>query len=171
MKTLVIGLPGAGKSVLTEALCRRGIDALDCDEEISRWVDLQTGLDVGYQPPHPIDANRYAWNFRLDCLADRLERPHDVYACGNSGNIIDALPLIDQLVYLDVPLPELRRRLIERTTNSYGKAEEEWQFIVGWYSGEKSRWMAEGAVIIDASQPLHLVFGELLGLRAKRLFR
>jgi adenylate kinase family enzyme len=112
MHILVMGSSGSGKTYLSTALKKRGVNATDADtvEGLGAWTSL-TGRTVSF----PLDANRsflknhaYLWDRQV--LVKFLDRQQQVYLFGTSSNVFDMLDLFDKVFFLTVP-PDL---LVER---------------------------------------------------------
>src|SRR2546425_12096665 len=100
-----MGPSGSGKSYVSSALRKRGVNAPDADtvEGLGAWVDM-----AGDIAPYPLDASRsflknhaFLWN-RL-VLVEFLGRQKEVYLFGMSSNAFDMLDLFDEGFYLTVP--------------------------------------------------------------------
>lgn len=168
MKIFVGGISGSGKSTLAGHLRNGGLHCVDdaFTPELSYWANKTTGERV----PEPVDFNRpldWKWDERtvrslLGAAANR-----DLIICGNAANQHKFYSLFDRLYVLVADNDTLRRRLLGRTTNSFGKQPDE----LAWVLGENERLTHEllvaGAQAIDATQPEDAVVNDFLAsLRA-----
>lgn len=105
-------MSGSGKSSAVEELRRRGFTAIDTDDDAwCEWVSS----------PEP------DWIWREDVMARLLAEPRaaPLFLAGcktNQGRFYDRL---DHVVLLTAPLEVLLDRVARRTTNPYGRREEE----------------------------------------------
>ena len=134
---LVQGVSGAGKSSVYDELIRRGYKAVSTD----RAWKAAGGSD---------------WD---EAKAVReLERPDPdvLFVCGGGGERF--LSYFATVFELRIDDDTLRRRLAERTNNDYGKHPDELAHMLDL----NRRAAPEGAVVVDATQPLEHVVDELL---------
>jgi dephospho-CoA kinase len=112
VNVLLTGMSGTGKSTLIRELRRRGHAAHDADD--------------GYSEPRA----EGRWGWRVDAVAELLatasETPLFFAGCAEEQA---ELPF-DYRILLTLPEPVLVERLRTRTTNSYGRGEEELQQVL-----------------------------------------
>ena len=110
-------MSGTGKSTALSALRRRGFEVLDTDEP--GWTEWSDG-DGGY-----------IW--REDRVAEVLARNREVplYVSATVSNQGRFYPRFDAVVLLSAPAEVLLDRIERRTTNDYGKKDEERDLILG----------------------------------------
>ena len=152
--TLVLGVPGSGKTYISTQLAQKEINAYDADElnGLCKWVDKE-----GKRVVFPKDATKewlgshsYIWDRNF--LKSWLDENCSAILFGISSNAWDVFDLFDRVVYLYVGKDELRRRLDDPSRkNPMGKTEEQKQSIFD--NMEKNRKKAEslGAVVADAT--------------------
>jgi hypothetical protein len=165
---LVEGLSGAGKSSVYEELVRRGYPAISTDRAWGFHADPDTGLPGG-----PMRHDTWMWD-RHKAVSE-LERPDPdvLFVCGSSRNRDDFLPYFTRIFNLRIDEDTLRRRLQERIVTDVAKPppsrlrmwtpmqpEEVERTLELNRSDEKP----EGAIDVDATQPLNRVVDELLRL-------
>ena len=162
----VTGLSGSGKSTVCGVLQQQGRYALDADQGgLSHWRHRATSQRA--HPPSPLPPGwiaTHAWWLDPDRVAelarDAKERP--VFLFGSVENEHEVHPLCDQVVCFVCDSATLRHRLATRTSNSFGKQPEELNAILAWNEELASHYRAQGATLIDTTQPLHQVVRELL---------
>jgi hypothetical protein len=139
---LVEGLSGAGKSSVYEELIGRGYKAISTDR---------------------------AWKSRAGPMWDQQRavselvspEPEVLFVCGSSRNRDRFLPYFTKIFNLRIDDDTMRRRLLERTNNDFGKQPEEVELMLRLNRSDEK---PAGAIDVDASQPLHDVVDELLRL-------
>ncbi|MGI6878160.1 AAA family ATPase [Microbacterium sp. gxy059] len=132
-RILVTGMSGAGKSTLLGELARRGHLTVDTDYD-------------GWELPGAV------WD--EDRMSDLLQRHQDVVVSGtaeNQGRFYDRL---DHVVLLSAPVDVLITRVANRTTNPYGRSQEE-QAEIRRYVREVEPLLRCGASVeLDGRRPL-----------------
>jgi broad-specificity NMP kinase len=109
-------MSGTGKSTALAELRKRGFEVVDTDERgWTEWSDEDGG---------------YVW--REERIADLLsgDREAPLYVSGTVSNQGRFYPEFDAVVLLSAPADVLLGRLEGRTTNPYGKSEEERDLII-----------------------------------------
>jgi dephospho-CoA kinase len=108
MRVLLTGMSGTGKSALVAELRRRGHTAYDADED-------------GFSEPR----ENGRWGWKADRVAELLASHADglLFFAGSSEEQAD-LPF-DRRVLLTAPRDVIVERLRTRTSNRYGRGDEE----------------------------------------------
>lgn len=160
----VTGNSGAGKSTVCAELKRRGEHAIDTDwEGYNHWVDRVTG-QVVVDPPYPAPAgwlHRFGWEISREAVEALVGRP-TVFLCGSVENEDDVRDLFDVIVCLVIDDATLRRRLAERTTNTFGAHPEELAAALDGNERTERLYRALGATIVDGGLPLEAVADAVL---------
>jgi shikimate kinase len=161
----VTGNSGSGKSSVCEVLNAMGHRAIDTDlEGYSRWVCRDSG-EVVDELPHPVP-DRYAWRIEAELVRElAIESGSSlVFLCGSVENSSDILDYFDQIVSLVADDETIERRLLTRTTNSFGKHPDELADVLAWNQTVADRWRARGASIVDSTRPLAEVVRAVLDI-------
>jgi thymidylate kinase len=166
---LVTGISGAGKSAACVELQERGYEAHDTDLEGNAvWIHRETGVATAvHSPPErrpPEWLEQHEWRIvrhRVEALAERTCK-RTVFLCGMTANQDDVADLFSRVIYLSIDAQTLRRRVGSRTTNEFGQAPHELAAILAWRDVVEERSRRSGAVIIDATRPLHQVVDDVL---------
>jgi shikimate kinase len=147
-RILVTGMSGTGKSAALAELAKLGYDVVDTDHpRWSEWSDEDGG---------------YVW--REDRLAELLAREDGptLYVSGTVSNQGRFYPRFDAVVLLSAPAEVLLQRVETRTTNDYGKSDEERRLVLEHLEHVEPLLRATCTHEIDAARPLEEVVGELV---------
>jgi shikimate kinase len=108
MRVLLTGLSGTGKSSLVKELRRRGYVAYDADDD-------------GFTQPRPDGA----WGWRLDLIRTLFDQHNDrlLFFAGCSDE--QAVLKFGFKVLLTAPVEVILERLRTRTTNPFGKSQDD----------------------------------------------
>jgi dephospho-CoA kinase len=108
-RILLTGMSGTGKSAVVRALTARGYKAIDTDDG---WCE-------------PTPDGRQMW--RADAIETLLdtEDADILFVVGCEENQVQFHPRFDQIILLSAPPEMLVERLATRTSNSFGKTQEE----------------------------------------------
>ena len=165
----VTGISGAGKSAVCNELHRRGYEAHDTDQdENAVWVNRTTGevtaVAGAADRSRPGWLNDQEWRVvpsKVQALAARAE-DRLVFLCGSTANEDEVWHLFARVIYLAIDEQTLRTRLASRTSNDFGKSQTELEAILSWHQVGEADYARFGAVIIDATLPLHDVVDQVL---------
>ena len=141
---LVEGLSGAGKSSVYEELIRRGYKAISTDRA---WKSR--------------DHENATWDRERAVGELGSAEPEVLFVCGSSRNRDQFLPYFTEVFNLRIDDDTMRRRLLERTNNGYGKQPEELELMLRLNRSDER---PAGAIDVDATRPLDQVVDEVLRL-------
>src|SRR3954454_3582008 len=147
-RVLVTGMSGTGKSSALAELGRRGFEVLDTDEPgWTEWSDEDGG---------------YVWREHriAELLAQEPERT--LYVSGAVSNQGRFYPQFDAVVLLSAPAEVLLGRLEHRTTNDYGKAQEERELVLTHLAEVEPLLRATCTHELDATQPVAEIVDRLI---------
>ena len=106
----------------------------------------------------------YVWDeVRITELLAREEGP-TLYVSGAVSNQGRFYPRFDAVVLLSAPAEVLLRRIATRTTNDYGKSDEERNLILRHLAEVEPLLRATCTHEVDASQPLDAVVDQLTAI-------
>lgn len=151
-KILVTGMSGTGKSSALAELRKLGFEAVDTDEGgYTEWSEQEDG---------------HVWNEGR--VAELLARSRDVplYVSGTVSNQRRFYPQFDAVVLLSAPAEVLLGRIADRSTNPYGKTQDERALILEHLETVEPLLRATCTHEIDASRPLDEVVAELARIGA-----
>jgi len=141
-------MSGVGKSTALAELGRLGFDVVDTDEPgWSEWSDEEGG---------------YVW--REDRIGELLARARTptLYVSGTVSNQGRFYPHFDAVVLLSAPADVLLRRIRARTTNHFGKSDDERSEILKNLAEVEPLLRATCTHEIDATSPLGDVVARLV---------
>lgn len=147
-KVLVTGMSGTGKSTALAELARRGFDIVDTDVgPWSEWSESDGG---------------YIW--RENLIGELLAREEGptLYVSGTVSNQGRFYPQFDAVVLLSAPAEVLLQRLEHRTTNDYGKAQEERELVLTHLAEVEPLLRATCTHELDATQPVAEIVERLI---------
>lgn len=163
MKVFVGGVTGVGKSTLARNLKAAGYNAIDADYEgdISYWADKATGERL----PEPVDFSRPRdWKWDGNALARTLGSAvgGHIFILGNAFNQSEFYDSFDVLRVLIADNDTLRRRILARTDNHFGKKPGEMAWVLQQNEVITADLLAAGATAIDATAEPGAVMQTLL---------
>jgi len=144
---LVGGLSGAGKSSVYEELIRRGYLAISTDRAWKQRTDRDRRYD------------NVGWDQQRAVSELQRSEPDVLFVCGSGSNRDRFLPYFTKIFNLRIDDDTMRRRLLERTNNGYGKQPEELELMLRLNRSDEK---PAGAIDVDATRPLDQVVDEVL---------
>jgi hypothetical protein len=163
----IAGCSGAGKSTIAAMLARRGLVAIDSDEDplLARFVDAVG--NVVEEPEAPdfawLSLHSWAWNpSRLDELI-RAAAQATLYVCGGADNELELADRFSQVFLLEIDEPTMLDRLdARRDYHAWGQIGDTREYLCRKLPELQDRLRASGAIPIDAKQPLGQVVDAIL---------
>lgn len=149
-KVLVTGMSGTGKSACLEILDSRGYNCIDTDtDEWSIWVMQSDGSPD--------------WIWREDVINSFLDKHEygQLFVAGCKTNQGKFYSRFDHVVLLSAPAEIIMQRVTNRSTNPYGKRDEERRDTLRYLSEIEPRLRATATIEIDATAPLIDVVDQL----------
>jgi hypothetical protein len=163
----IAGCSGAGKTTIAAMLARRGLAAIDADDDpwLARSVDA-AGNVVAEEPEEPDFAwlSRHSWAWdpgRLDELI-QAAAPATLYVCGGADNQHELAGRFTQVFLLEIDEPTMLARIAARPDNGWGRIGDTREFLRRKLPEMQDRLRAAGAIPIDARQPLDQVVDAIL---------
>jgi len=162
----ITGCSGAGKTAIAAVFARRGLAAIDADDDplLARSVDAAG--HVADEPEEPdfawLSRHSWAWNpARLDELI-RAAAPATLYVCGGAANELQLADRFTQVFLLEIDEPTMLARIDARQDNDWGRIGDTREYLRRFLPGYQARLRASGAIPIDARQPLDQVLDAIL---------
>jgi gluconate kinase len=164
----IAGCSGAGKSAVAAVLARRGLVAVDSDDDpfLARFVD-PTGAVVAEAPAAPdlawLARHGWAWDpARLDELI-RAAAPATLYICGGADNQHEVADRFTQVFLLEIDERTMLARLdARRDSHDWGHIGDTREYLRRKLPALQERLRAAGATPVDARQPLDQVVDAIL---------
>lgn len=163
---LITGWSGAGKTTIAEILSRRGLAAIDADDDplLARSVDADGA--VVEEPAEPdlawLSQHFWAWDpARLDEVI-QAAAPATLYVCGGAANELELADRFTHVFLLEIDEPTMLARLDTREDNDWGRIGDTREHLRRFRPGYQARLRAFGAIAIDATQPLDQVVDAIL---------
>ncbi len=163
---MITGCSGAGKTAIAAVLARRGLAAIDADDDplLARSVDAAG--NVAEEPAAPdfawLARHSWAWNpARLDELI-QAAAPATLYVCGGAANELELAGRFTQVFLLEIDEPTMLARLDARQDNDWGRIGDTREYLRRFLPGYQARLRASGAIPVDARQPLGQVADAIL---------
>jgi adenylate kinase family enzyme len=164
----IAGCSGAGTTTIAAVLARRGLAAIDADDDplLARTVDA-AGKVVQEEPEEPDFAwlSRHSWAWdpaRLDELI-RTAAPATLYVCGGADNQLELADRFTQVFLLEIDEPTMLARLdARRDYHDWGRIGDTREYLRRKLPELQDRLRAFGAIPIDARQPLDQVVDAIL---------
>ena len=164
----IAGCSGAGKSTVAAVLARRGLVAVDADDDplLARFVD-QAGAVVAEEPASPdlawLARHGWAWDAeRLDELI-RAAAPARLYVCGGADNQQEIAGRFAQVFLLEIDEPTMLARLdARREYHDWGRIGDTREYLRRKRPALQHGLRASGAIPIDARRPVDQVVDAIL---------
>lgn len=163
---LITGMSGAGKSTIAEVLARRGLAAIDADDDplLARSVDRDGNVVEDLPVPDFAWLARHSWAWgpaRLDEVIRAA--PATLYVCGGAANELELADRFIQVFLLEIDEPTMLARLDAPSRgNDWGRIGDTREYLRRRLPAHQSRLRAFGAIPIDARQPVDQVVDAIL---------
>jgi hypothetical protein len=167
---LVTGNPGSGKSALAHELGRRGVLAIDPDDD-PELAYSQDPFGRRADPPQNPDeewlrSHRWVWSrSRLEQVLAGHKEP--VFVCGIARNQDELLDVFDRVFLLRIDGRTQEARLVAHDAlHPPGRSEAGRQEIREGRTAFETQMLKHGAIALDGTVPTTMVADELLALVA-----
>ena len=164
----ITGCSGAGKTTIAAVLARRGLAAIDADDDplLARSVDA-AGNVVEEEPAAPdfawLARHSWAWNpARLDELI-RAAAPTALYVCGGAANELELADRFTQVFLLEIDEPTMLARIDARQDNDWGRIGDTREYLRRFLPGARPH-LAAVAGIVHHEDLWQLCRDELTGV-------
>ncbi|MDO8594596.1 MAG: AAA family ATPase [bacterium] len=163
MKIYITGLSGTGKTSIVEALLKKGIRAIDIDDDLGHWENKHTNEHTEWHPGKDDEWHRkHTWLCDVESLKKRLAETEHVVVVGSADNQSDYVTLFDKVFVLRCRPEVFLARIQERTTNDFGKLPPEQRRLLTWQRTFETEMVQKGAIPLDAERPLEKVVEDIL---------
>lgn len=164
---LITGVPGSGKSSVAFQLSVRGYRAIDADEdpELSGWAPREASTsDAPEMSMAWFTSHQWQWNpRRLNEFAEEVGSD-PLFVCGSASNQDELFDWFDKVILLSLDVETLAERLeaIDRETGQGDGDGDTRDQIAGWLPQRQDHLRNQGALVVDATQPLDRVIADIL---------
>lgn len=166
---LVTGISTSGKSAVAQELTKRGYAAYDTEHDrISAWFNKKTGerdAEFGQVPERTKEwLNQHEWLIDIDWVKAKATVADDktIFLCGGGANEPIVRELCSQVIWLVTDEATIRSRVGNPRDHTYGTLPHELELILASNIEKEAEYRAYGATMIDATQSLDMVVGEIL---------
>jgi hypothetical protein len=165
---LITGNPGSGKSALAQELARRGLRAIDPDDDPRLAYSEDAAGHRADPPQHPdeewLRSHRWVWS--RSGLTEVLARyTGPVFVCGIARNQGELLDLFDRVFLLRIDEPTQEARLkAHDALHPPGRSQAGRQEIRDGRAVFEAQTLRHGAIALDGTAPTALIAAELLAL-------
>ena len=160
----ITGCSGAGKTTIAAVLARRGLAAIDSDDDplLARSVDGEGNVVAEPEAPDLAWLARHSWAWdpaRLDALI--AAAAGTLYVCGGAANEIELAGRFTHVFLLEIDEPTMLGRLASRD-KEWGRIGDTREYQRRKLPEYQGRLRASGAIPIDARRPLDQVVDAIL---------
>jgi hypothetical protein len=154
----ITGCSGAGKSTIAAVLARRGLAALDADDDplLARFTDAAGHVVDEPEAPDLAWLARHGWAWdpgRLDELI-AAAAPATLYVCGGADNELELAGRFTHVFLLEIDEPTMLERLdARRDYHDWGHVGDTREYLRRKLPQLQDRLRACGAIPVDATQP------------------
>lgn len=163
MKIYITGLSGTGKTSIVEVLLKKGIRAIDIDDDLCHWENKLTSEHTEWHPGKDDEWHqKHTWLCDVEGLKKMLAEAEHIVVVGLADNQGDYLPLFDKVFVLRCRPEVFLARIEARTNNDFGKLPPEQRKLLNWERTFEAEMMQKGAVPLDAERPLEVVVRDII---------
>jgi len=164
---IIIGISGSGKTAVSKELRRRGYIAYDIEsiKGLCGMFDKKTGAAARkYDKSDIKSVKQHDWICNKSKLKKLMRKNTKgiVFYCGIVSNLIELLPLFDEVILLRASKKTLRKRLSTRKSNDFGRNPEVQEWIFSWKKWWEDRMLKRGIIVVNANQSLQKVASDIL---------
>src|SRR5580658_150904 len=154
----ITGCSGAGKTAIAAVLARRGLAAIDADDDplLARSVDAAGHVVEEPEEPEEPDfawLSRHSWAWdpaRLDELI-RTAAPATLYVCGGADNELELADRFTGVFLLEIDEPTMLARLdARRDYHDWGRIGDTREYLRRKLPELQARLRGPGAIPVDA---------------------
>lgn len=154
---LITGVSGSGKSEISRQLKALGYETYDMDsiEDLCVMVDKKMGLPTPYDNGNDLEKiQKMYWLYKKDRLADFIanQKNDTAFYSGFPNNLQEILPLFTKVILLTASPSNIRKRLVARTDNGFGKSVEVQDHILRGKEKLERELLEKGAIAVSADE-------------------
>lgn len=166
----ITGIAGSGKSAITKELRSKGYEAYDTDDDgFARWCNKKSGYIHPKSSVKKEDRTEafladHSWivpRSEVEELAKRAKNK-DVFLCGVASNEDELRDLFKQVFELVIDNETLKRRLVTRADNDWGKQPHELRQTLEKNQNAEELYRQNKPTLIDATESIELVTANII---------
>jgi dephospho-CoA kinase len=163
-KIFITGISGTGKTVIADALQKKGINAFDMDmHDLCCWINKNDGKKVDYEAKLDKEfIDSHVWVCDTELLKKMLDTEGTVVMLGHPENTEEILPLFDKFILLQCKPETFLKRILERKDNDFGKDETAKQHLLDTYKKFENDMLKLGAESLNVEGPLDDVINNIM---------
>jgi adenylate kinase family enzyme len=166
----ITGIAGSGKSEICKQLKLRGYEAYDTDDDgLAKWHNNKSGYvhpksSVKSEDRTKAFLKRHSWKVPRSEIESLADHAHDksIFLCGVVGDEKEIRNLFKDVFALVIDDQTLKRRLLTRTNNDWGKQPHELKLVLKWQHDSLKSYRKFGYTRIDAAKPIPTVVNNIL---------
>jgi shikimate kinase len=171
----ITGISTAGKSTVAKELSKLGYEAIDTEHDgMSAYFNKTTHeRAAGFnEMPERTESwlNQHEWLIdenKIASLQKKAETENKIiFLCGGSENEPDIRAMCKWVVWLMTDEDTIRKRVNNPRDHDYGTRPHELAMAIASNKKKESEYRNNGAIIIDARQPMSKVIEEILSATA-----
>ena len=171
-KFLITGIPGSGKSTISNVLKTQKYDVIDGLRKIglAYWIDRRTGKETVYESSVNLDWFReYVWTWDELVLNKLLKENNEelFFICGVVPLESKILEYFDKVFLLSIPTALIRQRIGQKNDNEFTKNPHYINWVLSWHDDFEFRVLKYGAIPVDTTKPVGEVDDEILSYAQK----
>jgi len=169
----ITGISTAGKSTVAKELSKLGYEAYDTEHDgMSAYFNIATGeRAAGFnEAPERTEAwlDQHEWLIDENKVASLQEKAEaeskTIFLCGGSENESEVHAMCKWVIWLKTDEETIRRRVNNPRDHDYGTRPHELARAITSNKEKETGYRNNGAIIIDARQPIHKVIEEILSI-------
>jgi dephospho-CoA kinase len=165
MRYLITGVAGTGKSTVAAELSKRGYAAFDADAGFSYYVEKSTGKRCDH--PQTPSLEWYAQHERVfdEAVLEHIFADYEgepLFLASITANQSKYYDRFDKIFLLSADDQTIATRLKMRTNSDFGKHPVDMHRVLSGKADFDESVKKAGAVVIDSTQPLEKVVGQIL---------
>lgn len=167
----ITGISTSGKSTIATELQNRGYEAYDTEHNgMSAWFNKETGertAEFGEMPERSKEwLDKHEWLISTERVAELAKKAQQgdksIFLCGGSANEPEVRAMCSIVVWLKTDEQTIRKRVNNPRDHDYGTRPHELIRAIKANEEKEAEYREYGASMVDATEPIETVVGEIL---------